>query len=383
MTPFDSPALAMRRLFHVLVLTLAVGLLWFLLESLIFRTGFYYRQLAEPFSNAGTTALNLRLARRNASTQPPTVLAFGDSRVGEGFSPAIAHDTAPELNFINVAVPGSKPRTWYYLLREVVRKEIPFKFMVIGIVYPPMGAGDWSDWALDPAFMAPLVDLRDAREFPASFNDASMRHRAQEAIWFPSLLMQKDIQALLAAPRERRRHLRGKRGWLTYIGNYRGRDETMPSLAFDSDRGVIDWKDASAVQRTELEQHLRVLEQSPADNTTYARFWLGKLLKLVRDNDAQLVFYPLPRGPYPDILPANSAPPIWLSELAQAPNVTVLPADFLIDLEAPAYFFDALHANRAGRAITSERVAHAIAAIMAKLTDATEAEAEADTMSTP
>ena len=376
MTPFDSPALAVRRLFHLLVLTLTVGLLWFLLESLVFRTGFYYRQLAEPFSNAGTTALNIRLARRNASTQPSTVLAFGDSRVAEGFSPAIAHDTAPELTFINVAVPGSKPRTWYYLLRAMIRKEVPLKFVVIGIVYPPMGAGDWADWSLDPAFMAPLVDLRDAREFPASFNEPSSRRRAQEAIWLPSLLMQKDIQALVTSPRERRRHLRGKRGWLNYIGNYRGRDETMPVLAFGTDRAVIDWAGTSDLQRKGLEQHLRVLEQKPAENTAYARFWLDKLLELVRENDAQLVFYPLPRGPYPEILPADYAPPIWLSELASEPDVTILPADFLIDLEAPAYFFDALHANRVGRAITSERVANAVAVIMAELTDQTETEAD-------
>lgn len=369
---FASPRSAVLRLGHLIVLTLVVGLVWVLLESLLFRTGFYYRHLAEPHSNAGTTALKLRLARRDATSHPPTILVFGDSRVGEGFSPVIAQQATDSVNFVNVAAPGSSPRTWYYLLRAMVRKNVPFKLVVVGLVYPPTGASRLADWPLDPAFMAPLVDLRDAIEFPASFVGPHVRARAREAIWLPTVLMQKDIQNLLASPRERRRHLHGKLGWLKHIRNYRGRDETMPPLAFDPDHRVIDWKNASQLQRTELEQHLRTLKQVPFDNSAFAQLWFGQLLELIRENDAQLVFYPLPRGPYQEILPLDYAPPDWLSELANERDVTVLPADFLIDLEAPQYFFDALHANRAGRAITSERVAKAAAAILAERAPVTE-----------
>lgn len=364
MSPFASPRSAAHQLRHLLILTLVIGLIWMLLESLVFRTGFYYRHWVEPNSNAGTTALSLRLARRNATLQPPTVLVLGDSRVGMGFSPAVAQDTAPGFNFINVAVPGSKPRTWYYLLRAMVRKQVPFKLVVVGLVYPPMGAGNWPDWPLDPAFMAPLVDLRDAGEFPASFSDPAVRRQAQEAIWLPALLMQKDIQNLLSSPSERREHLEAMRWRLDNIGSWRGREGVMPELTFGPDRRVLDWKDATPEQRAALETHLRVLSQTAPDHTDYTQFWFGKLLELIRENDAQLIFYPLPRGPYAQILPPQNVAPLWLTDLQKAPDVTVLAPDFLADLEAPEYFVDALHANSTARVITAERVAHAVASLL-------------------
>lgn len=364
MNPFDPPKLAWHRLRHLIVLALVAGLAWFLLESLLFRSGFYYRHLVEPQSNAGSTALVVRLARRNATLQPPTVLVFGDSRVGEGFSPAVAHDTAPGLNFINVAVPGSMPRTWYYLLRAMDRKQVAFDVVVVGIVYSPSGSGDWADWSLDPALTVPLLDLRDAREFPASFHDPWLRGRVSAAMWLPAIFMQKDVQSLLTAPLKRRRSLRRKRRWLDNIGNYRGRDAVMPELAFGPDHRVLDWTGATAEQRAALEQHLRILDQVPADNDAYARHWMGKLLELVRRHHASLVFYPLPRGPYAQILPPQPVAPPWLVALQHEPDVTVLAPDFLADLEAPEYFFDALHANSTARLITSERVARAVVATM-------------------
>ena len=364
MHPFVSPKLAWHRIHQLIVLVVVTSLVWFLFESLLFRTGFYYRHLVEPHSNAGSTALAVRLARRNATLQPPTVLVFGDSRVGQGFSPAVADGAAPGLNFINVAVPGSKPRTWDYLLRAMDRKGVAFDVVVVGIVYPQIGSGDWADWPLDPAFTAPLLDLRDAWAFPASFHSAQMRKLSTAAIWLPTLLMQKDIQALLSAPLERHRTLHGKQGWLENIGNYRGREGVMPALSFGPDHQVRDWNNATAEQRAAVEQHLRVLAQVPTDNDANARLWIGKLLKRVRHHHARLVFYPLPRGPYPQILPPPTVVPAWLAELQRHADVTVLAPDFLADLEAPEYFFDALHGNRAARVITSERVARAVAAAM-------------------
>lgn len=362
MHPFVSPKLAWHRIRQLIVLVLVVSLVWFLFESLLFRTGFYYRHLVEPHSNAGASALAMRLARREATLQPPTVLVFGDSRVGQGFSPAVADSAAPGLNFINVALPGSKPRTWDYLLRAMDRKGVVFDVVVVGIVYPQIGSGDWADWPLDPAFTAPLLDLRDAWAFPASFHEPKMRKLAAAAMWLPAVLMQKDIQALLSAPLERHHSLHQKQGWLKNIGNYPGREGVMPELTFGPDHDVREWNGATAEQRAAVEQHLRVLAQVPADNDAYVRLWIGKLLERVRRHHARLLFYPLPRGPYPQILPAPTVIPAWLAELQQHADVTVLAPDFLADLEAPEYFFDALHANSAARVITSERVARAVAA---------------------
>ncbi|MCX7557632.1 hypothetical protein OS187_12530 [Xanthomonadaceae bacterium JHOS43] len=366
MPPFDSLCLVWRRLRHPVGLAVVVLLGWFLLDSILYRSGFYYRFLAEPHSNAGAAMLRPLLARRNATEVPPTVLVFGDSRVGQGFSPPTAASVVSDVTFVNVAVPGSTARTWYYLLRKMVRDEVPFDVVVVGVPYQPTGAARWVDWSLDPAFMASLTDLRDAREFPASFEDPDIRRRARHAFWLPALQMQQDTQALFASPRERWRSLRGKRWWLAHVDDYPGEDAHMPALEFDGNRQVRDWSRATAEQRAALEQHLQILSQEPAaDNEAFLGHWLGRLLGLVRGNGARLIIFPLPRGPYPEILPRDNVPSAALSALAQEPDVTLLPADFLADLEAPGYFFDALHANSTARAIVSRRLAAAVAEVMA------------------
>lgn len=366
MLRFDRPSIAWRRLRCPAGLAVAVLLVWFLLESLVYRSGFYYRFLAEPHSNAGSAMLRPLLARREATGTPPTALVFGDSRITEGFSPAAAGEATPERNFVNVAVPGSTARTWFYLLRKMQRDGTPFDAVVVGVPYQPVGAGRWADWSLDPAFMASLTDLRDAREFPAGFQDAAIRRRAQYTLWLPALLMQKDTQALLSSPDERRGSLRGKRWWLENIGNYPGHEGTMPMLVFDAQRQVLDWGEATSGQRGLVEQHLATLEDAPSpENDAFLAHWLGKVLELARGNGARLIVFPLPRGPYSQVLPRERGVTPAIAALAREPDVVVLPADFLADLEAPEYFFDALHNNRAGQKILSERLARAVTGAMA------------------
>ena len=364
---FAPPVLAWRRFRHPAVLALAVLAAWFLLESLGYRSGAYYRFLAEPESNTGAAVLRPLLAKREASRMPPTALVFGDSRVTEGFSPSSAKAAAPATNFVNVAVPGSTARTWFYLLRKMQRDGTPFDVVVIGLLYQPTGAGRWADWPLDPAFMAPLMDLRDAREFPASFEDADARRRAHQALWLPALLMQKDTQAMLASPSKRQRSLKGKEWWLQNIGNYAGRADVMPELVFDGQQQVRDWGQATVEQREWVQQHLATLASTPApENDVFLAHWLGKVLSLVRRNGAKLVLFPLPRGPYAQVLPSGHDMTPALAALGREPDVVVLPGDFLADLEAPEFFFDVLHGNSRAQKILSQRLAGAVAEVVAE-----------------
>lgn len=363
---FDTLAGARQRIGALLVLALTIAATWFLLESVIYRSGFYYRHVAEPQSNAGLPVLKLRLARQDATHQPPTVLVLGDSRVGQGFSDEVAAETSHGINFLNLAMPGSTPRTWFYLLRGVQRDASPYRAIVVGTLYRPIGAGRWANWALEPNLLAGLTGLGDAAELPESFSHAEPRHRMQETLWLPALAMQKDTQALLLDPRARRRSLRGKHWWLENSRAYAGRDERMPALEFGPGNKVDDWGDIAPWQRQELEQHLATLAQpATPDNAVFLAQWLERLHQLARANQASLILYPLPRGPYRTILPPlPDSLPEGLAALAQEPDVTVLPEDFLADLEAPEYFFDALHANVEGRRLTSARVARAVAAIL-------------------
>ncbi len=360
--PFDRLSAITARLAQPLWLALAVAAAWFLLDSAIFRSGFYFTALAEPESNAGGLTMRLMRARREATAQPPTVLVFGDSRVGEGFSSVVAQASAPGLNFVNVAVPGSVPRTWFYLLREIQRQNLPFDAVVVGVSYRHLAGGELADWSLDATFMAPLVGIGDAQSFPITFASDAMRQRAARTVWLPALTMQKDVQSLLSAPEPRWKSLKKKRWWFENQANYPGLDERMPQLEFVQGKPgewrVADWKDTTDKQRNAVETHLQGLSYgTKPQNDVFLGQWLGQLLQLTRKAGVPLIVYPYPRGPYPAVLPEGNDLPPSLAKLAKEAGVTVLPADFFASLESPHYFFDALHANREGRRITSQAIA--------------------------
>lgn len=364
--PLDRPSSIAARLVQPLWLALVVLLAWFLLESLLFRSGFYYSVLAEPDSNAGAVTMRLVRAEREATPERPTVLVFGDSRVGQGFSEPLAEAVAPGLKFLNVSVPGSRARTWFYLLREMQRRGVPHAAIVVGVPYRYFGGAELADWSLDAAFMAPLVGLSDAGSFPATFASEEMRRRAAGTIWLPALTLQKDVQSLLASPAQRKKSLKRKRWWLGNVSSYAGRDERMPALDFSVDGTVLDWGTATPEQKRSVEQHLTDLSYPPkASSDEFLGRWLGQLLLLARQAGVPLIVYPNPRGPYPQVLPEDEGLPPSLQALADEPDVTVLPSDFLAHLEAPEYFFDAVHANSDGRRLTSEAVARAIAEVLA------------------
>lgn len=362
----DSPVTAWQRLRRLAGLTLVLLGVWFLAESLVWRSGFYYTRIAEPASNAGMVAMRLQHAREQAQAGGAPVLVFGDSRVAEGFSPVTAAAAAPALNFVNVAVPGSTARTWYYLLRGIEREGVEYAAIVVGLPYEPSGAGDWTNWPLDPNFMAPLVDWRDAREFPAGFADPGMRRRASRAIWLPALTLQKDVQSLILHPLQRWRDLRGKAWWFAHIAEYPGRDERMPRLVISADGEVHDWAGATPAQQALVESHIRELQRpQPPGNEEFLAVWLTRLHALARARGVPIIFYPFPRGPYGPLLATPARMPEALVGLAREPDVLVLPPDFLRELEDPTYFFDVLHANAEGRRITSTRVAEAVRARLA------------------
>lgn len=366
----DRPAAIRARLKAPALLAFAILLAWFVFEALLYRSGAYFR-MAEPDSNTGAVVKALMSVEQQYRPGVHNILAFGDSRVAEGFSSPHAAAGDASFNFINVAVPGSTPRTWYYLLREIDRRGYRFDAVVVGTLYRDTGTGLRANWSLDPAHASALLSLADAIAYPATFESAQMRERARHAVLFPALAMRQDTLALLQAPRERRDKIRdGRPGFLASVRNYPGRTETMPVLRFAADgHSVVDWGQATAEQRGKIEAHLSELTPRPeaviAPNDAFLGRWLGAMAQLAHDRDALFVVYPLPRGPYRDALGEEPPLPSSLQALQRAPGVTVLPPDQFARLEAPDYFFDALHANRAGREYTSDSIGSAVRALLA------------------
>lgn len=356
------------RLRHPLGLAGAVLIVWLAVDAALYRSGAYYVHLAQPRSNTGAVVTALQLLEREYRPGTRTVLLFGDSRVAEGFSSEIA-EAGRELRFINLAVAGSMPRTWYYILREVHRRGYRYDAVVVGTLYRPQAAMPLADWPLDPNLTASLLGWRDAIAFPATFASAAMRARARRAVLFPALAMQQDTRALLADPGARWRSVREDRPrLLSSLPHYRGREARWPALAFDGEGHVVDWTGVDPPTRQSIEQHLADLAVPippavQAENDRYLRRWLRALALLSAAQGAPIVFFPLPRGPYADVLPDDPAITPAEDEAAGIAHATALAPALVRGLERPEYFFDSLHVNRAGReqltAVVGERV-HAI-----------------------
>jgi hypothetical protein len=221
--------------------------------------------------------------------------------------------------------------------------------------------------------MAPLVGLTDLAAYPAGFASEEMQARARQTILLPAVAMRLDAQALFANPGARWKRIRSFRpNYLKNVPRYPGRDETMPDLQFDAHGAVRAWHDASAEQRALVEQHRNEL-QTPVgaaiaeSNAAYMQTWFEAIAGLVRAQNAPLILFPLPRGPYAELQAPHPAHPVVPTALAgHAPaHAHALPIDLFDDLEQPRYFFDVLHLNRFGRerlsSVLGEQVRHRLA----------------------
>lgn len=343
----------------------AILLMWFAVESLLYRSGAYFA-LAAPESNAGAVVNALLLLKGQYRPGARNVLVMGDSRVAEGFSGSLA-GAGSDIVFINIAVPGSTPRTWYYLLREIERRGYPFEAVLVGMLYRPVGSV-LSDWPLAPVQDAALIGLSDLSTYPASYTTDPMRARARQAVLFPALTMRGDTLDLLQSPLRRWRQIFKMRpGYLAAVPLYPGREQQMPQLTFAVGE-VLDWGVASEAERALAQAHLAELA-APIDpaildaNARYLTHWLGAMTALAQRNDARLIVFPLPRGPYLDALGATVDQSL-VQAVAAVAGADALPVDLLQSLEQPAYFFDGLHANRFGRAQISARVGERVRVLL-------------------
>ena len=361
---FDRRIAIAARLKQPLLVAGAVLACWFALQCLVFRTG-AYRMLAEPESNAGSIAQVLLSVEKVHRPDRRTVLVFGDSRIGEGFSATTAAGDG-DVHFINVAVPGSTSRTWNYLLREIDRRGYRYDAIAIGTLYTPVERGPRSDWAIDPSHQVALVGLRDVFEYPGSFPPGPTRRRALHAVLFPALAFREDLRAFLAAPLERWRRTQKVRP--KYIDDtlaYPGRDERLPVLAFSPQGKPLDLAPASAALRAAIEREaggagVPIPPPIAQANADYEARWVGAMAERAARRGARTFLFPIPRTPYPPLLPAPGGPAPVPVFAARLPATEALPETMNAGLESPEFFFDLLHLNRAGRERMSRDVGEAI-----------------------
>jgi len=322
----DRPERILARLEAPFKIAGAVLAAWLLVQALVFRTGLYW-DLAQPSSNIGAVSHALFLLETAYRPGTRTVLVLGDSRIGEGFSGPRASEGG-DLHFINLSVPGSTPRTWYYLLREIDRRGYRYEAVVAGTLYVPTDLRRSADWPLDRLHQLPLLGLRDLRDYPD-----------WRPILLPELVAQEDLRELLAHPLQRRKDLRNRTIYADDTIRYPGRSDRLPD-------------DFQATPSPPIPEELA------RENAAWQYRWLSRLDQRAEAGGAVFLAFALPRGPRAEVLPPRRLPD-W-------PGIEVLPMDLFADLEAPAYFFDVLHLNGAGRERLSARLGERVRARLAQ-----------------
>lgn len=327
-------------------------MLWLALQALVYRSGLYY-WVAEPESNTGAVVNALLTLEQQYQPGARTVLVLGDSRIVEGFSGPRAQGDGP-IRFIALGVPGSSPRTWYYLLREIVRRGYAFDAVLLGINLQTR-AEAMSNWPLSPFHDAPLLGLADVITYPASFELIDARARARRALLFPEITLRHDLTQLLQSPVARGQKTLGYRpGYLAAVRDYPGREAIMPSLRFSPTGEVVDWDSANALQQVQIDavlakRGLSVGSALRSANSAYFASWLGAIAELAHQRGSRTMLLALPRGPYRELLDMPAPIPDEFRATISHPRILTLNLASLAALEQPQYFFDMEHLNHSGR----------------------------------
>jgi hypothetical protein len=325
----------------------------------VFRTGVYSRVL-EPDSSTGLLQSILDDEKRRTVAGPHEVLAIGDSRMGFRARAANELEAATGYHFATIGMPGSTPRAWYYMLRDVDPTARRYAAILIGVnEYDDEDFEDLSAREMDIRYVTPLLGWADVLPFAASYPDWRTRWEAARAALFKGYAFRADFQDFLAHHRDRMKKIAvarredGPRRYNELWGSY-----AVTGLSVDWKTRTIHFpEDSTESQKRELtDVLLRPTIQQTGLRGQYLRLWYGRIVQHYRGSRTKVVFMRLPRGPV--LRPAVAGKTAAARELAAAnPNVWLLPEHAFDSLEQPRYFGDAMHLNHVGSQEFSRMVA--------------------------
>jgi hypothetical protein len=329
--------------------------LFFAVDAAIFRSGWYLRYL-EPQSTAGRVELHTQWLRSGPWGPEPTAVVLGDSQMSEGFSARLATEAlGGTVRFHNAAVPGASARVWYYMLRDVDPSRSAFAALVV----PLARYGDvdqrGSDRKQDRFYLLGRLSLLDCWPFASSFEELANFRAALTSCLLPATALSADVKAFLGDVPGRLREVRLWRDHgRDFEDTYEGRKGNLVGINRDSTAGDL-------MLPAPLAPGQRVPSNlfPPGIETRHRQRWIGAILDLYRHSPTRIIFIQPPQGPWP--IGDEGAPHRFLDGVRETPRVTILPPDTFTDLQRPELFFDAVHLNRAGRAMFSERLAGHIA----------------------
>ncbi len=340
-------------------------LLYGIAEEAIFGSG-WYRQFLDPESFAGSVELCLHDEASRAPSGVPAIAVIGNSMLAEGFSAKVAdREAAGRFRFLNLSIPSSTPRCWYYLLRAVDPDARRHRAIVIQVEQYSDEDGEvpMDDSISDVHVVDALLKPSDILEFAFSFRKPRLQFEALRGALLKGYIFKQDVQAFLEAPSKRLEMIAlVRRGHPRWNYDYPGHPESLSGM-------TVDWARASVTLPPgvpgEIQQRLKrylLRKRAPLTGAyaAYRRHWFGRILEHYASSGTRIVFVRVPRGPA--VNPSFDRPdePSTIRVFASRPHVTVLPEATFQSLEAPENFWDELHMNARGRERFSRMLAHEV-----------------------
>lgn len=335
---------------------------FFALDALAFRTGWYAGML-NPDSTAGFLQTYLWIEEHRALDYPRQVLVVGDSRMGVKAKTANALTPQTRLQFGTIAVPGTTPRCWYYMLRDADPDANLYSAIVIGLdSYDDRGFENLNDRELDINYLTPLVGIGDLATFVSSYESRPQRIHAAEAILFKGLAYQRDFQDFLARRTTRLQLARATHESAhEWFYNAVWDNRSLAGISVDWTAHTVALPDGMNPDRRQVTADLLVRDppQYFEPLARYRRRWLGAILDRYRGSRTKIIFLQLPRGPV--VRPGLTTDPTSsIREFAAQGKALLMDEHKFDSLERPELFGDAMHLNETGGIQFTQMVAEEV-----------------------
>ena len=326
-------------------------------DAAVFHGGLYSKVLKWN-SSAGGVAIHVEGEVNRVRSGLSEIAVMGDSRLVQGFSARLADELSQPkgFKFAKLAVRGTYPCIWYYMLREVDPSADRYRAIVIPFKSDdPDAYGNMGNRSVDISMAAPLLQYTDAFSFAASFREWKHRYAAFTACILRGSAYRADLADLLQHPAERLSQAKRRMALLGATYHYDGRQGDLSDLSYDTESGKLTFPpNTSSLKRLTLEQNVKTLQ---ADDGRAERpgYWTRRIVRRYEKSRTALIFFRLPRGPLASVVRPMQGTDLADTGLA-AQGATILNPLLFADLERPEYYFDANHPNAMGRQHITERL---------------------------
>jgi hypothetical protein len=204
---------------------------------------------------------------------------------------------------------------------------------------------------IDQRYILQELRLDDIPQFAGEFQTLEGKLGAARDITLKGYVYQADFLDFLNDRTKRLDYARlARRSSYIWFHDYRGPDTNVVGLKIDWQHHTVEAPPGmpDRVKNAFEGRLFSPLRPADANSTSYNRLWYGKICDLYRGSGTTVIFFRMPRGPYPrpDLPPEN--PSSAVRQLVSHDGVIVDDVHFFEPLEDPAIFMDPMHFNGPG-----------------------------------